>query len=99
MTFKVRIEDLYPYETSVIRSAVAKYEKAYRAGKEVDKPKVARVRGRLLVVDGNDRVYAALKAGRVELEVVDATPVGDQSREDILCRAARGRGAIRLQGV
>ena len=58
-TFLVKIADLYPWEESVESTKVNSFRSSIQAGKDIPEPSVLKVDGEWLIVDGNNRVFAA----------------------------------------
>ena len=67
----VRICDLYPYEPSGVRAKVKRQKKAIESG--TAKPiQVLPVDGELLVLDGTNRVLAAIELNMSDIEATEA---------------------------
>jgi hypothetical protein len=67
----LRIEDLVPYESSIVTTRLAEVKN--RPAAERPRPRVVDVDGCLMVLDGTHRVRAAIDAGEAEIEVTIET--------------------------
>jgi hypothetical protein len=77
---KVRIAELYPYEPSAVRSCVEKYQRRIREGIALSPIQVLQLGSDWLVINGNNRVVAAVREGWIEIEA-HSNPTDDPASE------------------
>jgi len=91
---KLLIEDLYPFEPSVIRSSVSRDVESYSSVTALPAPPtVVKIDGCWVVHNGNSRVYAAKLVGLTELDVIDNTPSDQEQLAAFRSRLRRAKSA------